>query len=106
MLMYRGTMPKNDHAKRSAVTYLAAIDAIEVNVMELAQLASKLDEKEFDQTNEIVKNCGLYEQSQEWKDEVGLTAQSGISGVVWANIPGVGGVCAYQPRINRHGNSP
>ena len=39
--------------------------------------------------------CGMYEESSKWKEEVRLPAKSGVSGVVWAVIDGIGGVCAH-----------
>ena len=50
-------------------------------------------------------HCGMYEQSGEWGATVGVPAKSGVGGAVWASIPGVGGVCAHQPRIDNVGNS-
>ena len=50
-------------------------------------------------------HCGMYERSGEWARDVGVPAKSGVSGAVWAVLPGIGGLCAHQPRIDAVGNS-
>jgi glutaminase len=50
-------------------------------------------------------HCGMYEASGAWAMDVGIPAKSGVSGAVWAVIPGVGGLCAHQARIDETGNS-
>ena len=94
-------MPSQADALQKAVSYYAHMDCCEFNAQELATVAYKLlvagtEEQQIkEKTLDIMMRCGMYEESSKWESEVGLPAKSGVSGVVWAVIPGVGGVCAH-----------
>ena len=48
---------------------------------------------------------GLYEESDDWFEQMGFPAKSGVSGALMIVIPNVMGIGIYSPRLNKHGNS-
>jgi len=48
---------------------------------------------------------GLYEESENWFDNIGFPSKSGVSGSLLIVIPGFMGIGIYSPRLNKHGNS-
>jgi glutaminase len=54
----------------------------------------------------LLITCGLHDESGHAAWEVGLPMKSGISGLIFAVVPGVCGIAAWSPRVNVHGTSP
>ena len=111
-----GLIPKTDDAVDRAVQYYAKLDCLRTNTSELAAFAAAFagsgggSQPGLSATTRTavlssMLHGGMYEASGEWAATVGLPAKSGVGGAVWAVIPGVGGLCAQQARIDEAGNS-
>lgn len=53
----------------------------------------------------VALTCGMYDYAGEWAYTVGIPAKGGVGGGIVGMIPDVGGVAAYSPRLDEHGNS-
>jgi len=54
--------------------------------------------------DQMYKN-GLYDQSEEFNDLVGIPCKSGVGGSLLIVIPGVMGISIFSPPLNKYGNS-
>lgn len=93
--------------------------SILVNCQDLATLAATyasgglqpmtkqkvLEPDSVTKTLSLMFTCGMYDTAGEWAFKIGLPAKSGVSGALFAVVPGRFGIAVYSPRIDEHGHS-
>lgn len=92
--------------------------SVKVTVRDLARMAAVLASGGRDphgsqlispsvnrQVLSVMTTCGMYDSSGEWLTQVGIPAKSGVSGGLLGVLPGQGGLAAFSPRLDAHGNS-
>lgn len=116
LLAEQGTLARDPH---EVVAGYIRQCAISVDTEELARMAAVLaargllpgsQERVLGVTavryaNSVMFTCGMYDAAGDWVYQVGLPAKSGVSGCLFAVVPGRLGVAAYSPRIDGHGHS-
>ncbi len=53
----------------------------------------------------MMATVGFYERTGDWMFSTGVPAKSGVGGGVMAVVPGVMGIAAFSPRLDKSGNS-
>lgn len=116
LLAEQGSLARDPH--EVVAGYLRQC-AISVDTRELARMAATLasrgvlpgsGERVLGVTpvryaNSVMFTCGMYDAAGDWVYQVGLPAKSGVSGCLFAVVPGRLGIAAYSPRIDDHGHS-
>jgi glutaminase len=119
-MLHAKAFPINSEVEmRDVLNFYFQTCAIEMDVEGMSVLAATLangginpitNERVLDadgvkHTLSLMSSCGMYDYSGRFLFEIGLPAKSGVSGVVMAVIPNVGGVAIWSPPLDDVGNS-
>ena len=112
-LACNAVLPKTEDAIERAVDNYAAMDCLLMTTSILAAIGMNLSNRGGEIVSpetsrsvvSMMLHCGMYESSGEWARTVGIAAKSGVSGCIFAAMPGVGGVAVHSPLIDNVGNS-
>ena len=116
LLAEEGTLARDPH---EVVAGYGRQCAIRVDTRELASMAAVfagrgkipgsdeqiLGHRAVRYANSVMFTCGMYAAAGDWVYQVGIPAKSGISGCLFAVVPGRLGVAAYSPRLDGYGHS-
>lgn len=83
----------------SYLAYLLANLGADVNGQQI------LSKHTVQQVLTVMGTCGLYNESGTFMMRTGMFAKSGVSGLLLASIPHVGGIVTFSPLINAKGTS-
>jgi glutaminase len=78
------------------------------NVMDLAKIGTLLINAKIPNVNtvlEVMTNCGMYETSSTFAQEIGLPSKSSVSGVLLSILPTQLAIACYSPALDEVGNS-
>lgn len=81
------------------------------NITDLANLGmmliqcSKIQDKTRQIVQDIMLNCGLYEDSKTFASKTGFPSKSGVSGAMLSIVPQQGIIACYSPPLDEKGNS-
>lgn len=67
--------------------------------------AISLKKEHCQQVQMVMSDCGLYEASAKFAQEIGFPTKSGVSGVLLSLIPNQGIIAVYSPPLDQEGNS-
>jgi len=109
---------EEDHIDEALDLYFKQCSLL-VNTVDLATMAATLaaggihphSKKQIfssDTSRDILSlmfTCGMYDSAGKWAYTVGLPAKSGVSGGLFASLPGSFGIAVYSPLIDQHGHS-
>jgi glutaminase len=94
------------HPSTALATY-EEICCLRTNVTGLAQLGLLLTtpSPHCDQVLEIMTQCGMYAESSDFAQQIGLPSKSSISGALLSIAPHQTAIACYSPTLNAIGNS-
>lgn len=66
---------------------------------------SVLDGRRLRRVLSVMATCGMYDAAGDWLTTVGMPAKSGVSGGIFAVLPGQLGISVYSPRLDSRGHT-
>jgi glutaminase len=108
-----------DHPQQALAIY-EEICCLRSNVQDLAKIGTLLVELPIDQDNKgrsrlestdisivlkVMTECGMYEASAEFAEDIGLPSKSSVSGALLSIVPNNCAIACYSPALDEIGNS-